>query len=177
MEAKLPAHFAYSIFDKDTGQMLDYKKLINHNKKETREWWQRSSANEFGKLMKGVGRNADGMQRVKGSDTLHFIHKKDIPKGKKITYACSYYDICLQKDDINRTRMIIGGNYLQYDGKTSTEIAGLDNQNTLKQHHLHQEFKIRSSGHWALLHKLKTRLTGIHENTPQSHPTGDHRRI
>ena len=67
--------------------MLDYKKLINHNKKETREWWQRSSANEFGKLIKGAGRNKDGTQRVKGSDTLHFIHKKDIPKGKKIMYA------------------------------------------------------------------------------------------
>ena len=37
--AKLPAHFANAVFDEDTGQMLDYKKLINHNKKETREWW------------------------------------------------------------------------------------------------------------------------------------------
>ena len=66
--------------------MLDYKKLINHNKKETREWWQRSPANEFGKLMKGAGKNTNGTQRVKGSDTLHFIHKKDLPKEKKITY-------------------------------------------------------------------------------------------
>ena len=78
--ARLPAHFANAVFDEDTGQMLDYKKLINHNKKETREWWQRSSANEFDKLMKGAGCNADGTQRVKGSDTLRFIHKKDIPK-------------------------------------------------------------------------------------------------
>ena len=38
--AKLPAHFANAVFDEDTGQILDYKKLINHNKKETREWWQ-----------------------------------------------------------------------------------------------------------------------------------------
>ena len=38
--AKLPAHFANAGFDEDTRQMLDYKKLINHNKKETREWWQ-----------------------------------------------------------------------------------------------------------------------------------------
>ena len=33
--AKLSAHFANAVFDEDTGQMLDYKKLINHNKKET----------------------------------------------------------------------------------------------------------------------------------------------
>ena len=77
---KLPAHFAYTVYDKDTGQVLDYKKLINHNKKETREWWQQLSANEFEKLMKGAGRNADGTQRVKGSDTFHFIHKKNVPK-------------------------------------------------------------------------------------------------
>ena len=85
--AKVPAPFANTVFDEDTGQMLDYKKLINHNKKETQEWWHRSSTNEFGKRMKGAGRNADGTQRVKGSDTLHFIHKKDIPKGMKLTYA------------------------------------------------------------------------------------------
>ena len=82
--AKLPAHFANAVFDEDTGQMLDYKKLINHNKKETREWWQRSSANEFGKLMKGAGRNTDGTQRVNGSDTLHFIHKMIYQKERRL---------------------------------------------------------------------------------------------
>ena len=124
--ARLPAHFANVVFDEDTGKMLDYKKLVNHNKKETREWWQRLSANEFGKLMKGTGYNANGTQRVKGSSTLHFIHKKDVPKGKKITYARFCCDIRLQKDENNRTRMIIGGNNLQYDGKTSTKTAGLE---------------------------------------------------
>ena len=58
--ATLPAHFANAVFNEDTGQMLDYKKLINHNKKETRELWQRSSANVFGKLTKGAGRNTNG---------------------------------------------------------------------------------------------------------------------
>ena len=58
--SKLPAHFANAVFDEDTGQMLDYKKLINHNNKSTREWWKRSSANEFRTLMEGAGRNADG---------------------------------------------------------------------------------------------------------------------
>ena len=48
---KLPAHFANAVFDEDAGQMSDYKKLINHNKKETQKWWQRSSANKFGKLI------------------------------------------------------------------------------------------------------------------------------
>ena len=34
-EAKLPAHFTNAVFNEDTGQMLDYNKLINHNNKET----------------------------------------------------------------------------------------------------------------------------------------------
>ena len=111
--------------------MPDYKKLINHNKKETREWWQRSSANELGRLMKGAGRNKDGTQRVTGSDTFHFIHKKDVPKGKKITYARFCCDVRLQKDEINRTRLTVGGNLLEYVGKISTESASLE---TIKIH-------------------------------------------
>ena len=35
--AKLQAHFANTVFGEDTGHMVDYKKLINHNKKEARE--------------------------------------------------------------------------------------------------------------------------------------------
>ena len=45
--AKLPAQFSNTIYDEDTGQMLDYKKFINHNKKKTQEWWQRSSTNDL----------------------------------------------------------------------------------------------------------------------------------
>ena len=37
--AKLSAHFVYAVYNEDTGKMLDYRKLINHNKKETQEWW------------------------------------------------------------------------------------------------------------------------------------------
>ena len=130
--AKFPAHFANAVFDEDTGQMLDYKKLINHNKKETREWWQKLSANEFGKLLKGVGKHEDGTQRVTGSDTFHFIKQMQVPIGKKVTYAQFCCDVRLQKDDINRTRLTVGGDRLTYDGKTSTEIAGLE---TIKIHH------------------------------------------
>ena len=59
-EGKLPAQFATAVYDEATGIMIDYKQLINHSDKETREWWQKLSAYEFGKLLKGVGRNVDG---------------------------------------------------------------------------------------------------------------------
>ena len=55
-----------------------------------------------------------------------------IPIGKKITYARFCCDVrLLQKDDINRTRLTVGGDRLEYDGKTSTKTAGLE---TIKIH-------------------------------------------
>ena len=120
-----------TVYDEATGKMIDYKQLVNHSDKQTRELWQKSAANEFGKLLKGVGKNEDGTQRVKGSDTFHFIKRKQVPIGKKVTYARFCCDVRLQKDDINRTRLTVGGDRLPYDGKTSTETAG---QETIKIH-------------------------------------------
>lgn len=73
---KLLAHFAMAVYDDNTRQMLDYKSLINQHKKETREWWNKLSANKYGKLLEGIGRNKDGTQRVKSSDTINFIRKR-----------------------------------------------------------------------------------------------------
>ena len=81
--------------------------------------------------MKGAGRNKYGTQQVKRSGTFHFIHKKDVLKGKKITYAQFCCDIQLQKGEINRTRLTVGGNLLEYKGKTSTKSASLE---TIKIH-------------------------------------------
>ena len=48
-----------------------------------------------------------------------------VPIGKKITYAYFCCDVWLQKDDINQTRLTVGGDKLEFNGKTSTETAGL----------------------------------------------------
>ena len=54
-----------------------------------------------------------------------------VPLGKKVTYARFCCDVRLQKDDINRTRLTVGGDRLEYNGKTSTKTAGLE---TIKIH-------------------------------------------
>ena len=120
-----------AVYDEATSKMINYKQLINHSDKQTQEWLQKSSANEFGRLLKGVGRNEDGSQRVTGSDSFHFIRRIQVPIGKKVTYALFCCDIRLQKDDINQTRLTVGGNRLPYNRKTSTETAGLE---TIKIH-------------------------------------------
>ena len=40
-------------------------------------------------------------------------------------------NVRVQKDDINQTRLTVGGDRLQYDGKTSTKTTGLE---TIKIH-------------------------------------------
>ena len=110
---KLPVYFAKVVYNEATGKMIDCKQLISHSNKQTGEWWQKLSANEFEKLHKGVGRNVDGTQLVKGSDTINFIRRIHVPIGKKITYARFCCDVRLQKDDINRTRLTVGGDRLE----------------------------------------------------------------
>jgi hypothetical protein len=76
-------HHLYAVFDEATGK--EYRHLIKHPK--IREQWQRSSANEFGRTMQGVGKNQPEGEQIKGTDTMHLIKKCNIPKGKQITYA------------------------------------------------------------------------------------------
>jgi hypothetical protein len=62
---------------------------------------------------------------------LHLIKKCNIPTGRKITYARFVSEIRLQKAEIHRTRLTAGGDRLDYEGKTSTDTAGLE---TIKIH-------------------------------------------
>ena len=43
--------------------------------------------------MKGIGMKQEGKSQVQGFDTFHVIHKHQIPKGKKVTYARFCCDI------------------------------------------------------------------------------------
>jgi hypothetical protein len=123
--------YAMPVFDETTGKMLEYRHLINHPDPKVRKQWQISSANEFGRTMQGVGKNRPEEDRIKGTDTMHLIKKCNIPKGKKITYARFVSEIRLQKAEIHRTRLTAGGDRLDYEGKTSTDTAGLE---TIKIH-------------------------------------------
>ena len=44
--SKLPAHFAMAVYDEEIEKLIEYKQLINQSNKQTREWWQKLSANE-----------------------------------------------------------------------------------------------------------------------------------
>jgi hypothetical protein len=71
MEYNLITETVHAIFDKESGKMLKYRKLITHPKYQ--EAWTHSSANQFGWLAQGVG------TRIMGTNTIFFITKQNIP--------------------------------------------------------------------------------------------------
>ena len=54
---KLPAHFEIAVYNEDTVKSIDYKQLINHSNKQTREWWHKLSANEFKNIIERSRKN------------------------------------------------------------------------------------------------------------------------
>ena len=73
-------HFTSAIIDETTGKSLEYRDLIKDNK--LRATWEHSFANEIGRL-------AQGIRDIEGTETIWFIPKSENPKDrlKDITYG------------------------------------------------------------------------------------------
>jgi hypothetical protein len=115
---------ACAVIDEETGKSMEYRDLLKDPKH--RETWSRAAADEFGRLFNGVGKNTDGTQRVKGTNTCHWIKKSQVPKGKRVTYARTVVAVRPEKEESNRVQITVGGNFLAYLGKTSTEAASIE---------------------------------------------------
>jgi hypothetical protein len=107
---------ANAVLDPDTGESLEYKQLISRNKYKT--IWTKSFANELGRL-------AQGIRDVEGTNTIFFIPKAQMPPGRTATYGRIVVEIKPQKTEKERTRLTVGGNLIHYPGDVSTKTAGL----------------------------------------------------
>jgi hypothetical protein len=65
-------------------------------------------------------------QRVEGTNNCRWIKKAKVPKGKRVTYARAVVAVRPEKEEINRVRITVGGNLLEYLGKTSTGAASIE---------------------------------------------------
>ena len=65
----------------DTGTIADYAELSQSSEGAA---WTASMSDEFGRLCQGLGPNSD---MPTGSETMFFVPKNSIPKGRTITYA------------------------------------------------------------------------------------------
>jgi hypothetical protein len=110
--------------DEETGKSLEYRDLLKDPKH--RETWSRAVAHEFGRLFNGEGKNTDGTQRVKGTNTCSWIKKSQVPKGKRVMYARTVVAVRPEIEEINMVRITVGGNLLDYLGETSPEAASIE---------------------------------------------------
>jgi hypothetical protein len=114
---------ANSVINEETGASLEYRHLINDT--STFTIWNESAANEFGRLAQGVG------ERITGSNTIFFIPRQAVPKGRIFTYGRFVVDIRPNKSEIHRVHLTVGGNLIQYQGDVSTRSADLNTSKCL----------------------------------------------
>jgi hypothetical protein len=115
-----PTESIQLIHDADTGEYLNYRQLMRSTKH--REIWSKSAANEFGRLAQGL---KDG--RVKGTNTIKFIRKNQIPhdRRKDVTYGSFSCDMKPNKTEIHRTRLTAGGDRINYPEDVGTPTADM----------------------------------------------------
>jgi hypothetical protein len=96
---------ANAVICPNTGKYLKHNELITLLRYKIR--WMRSTANEIGRLTHGLKRG------IKGTNTIKFIRREDMPVGRKITYGSFVVDIKAYKKEIERTRLAVGGDQIE----------------------------------------------------------------
>ena len=104
------------IYD-DKGKKLSIDTLLTDPK--YKDIWNKSMSNELGRLAQG---NKYG---IKSNDAIDFIHKCEVPKEKKVTYANFVCDYRPLKSDPNRVRLVVGGDKLDYAFDSGSPAATL----------------------------------------------------
>ena len=77
---------------------------------------------EIGRLAQGLGPNSS---IPKGTNTIHFISKDQIPEGKKPTHLNIVVADRPEKPQPRRVRWTVGGNLVEYSGDCSTKTADM----------------------------------------------------
>jgi hypothetical protein len=108
-EVILLPEMANAVICPETGKSLKHQELITKSRYKIK--WIRSTANEINRLY--------------NTNTTRFIHRSDIPKGRKVTFGSFVVDIKEHKEEKERTRLYVGGDQIEYPGDKSTRTASL----------------------------------------------------
>jgi hypothetical protein len=100
---------ANAVICPDTGKSLKHNELIT----------------ELRYRIKLMISTANEINRLYNTNTLRFIQRSNIPKGRKVTYGSFMVDIKDHKEEKERTRLTVGGDAIDYPGDKSTRTAGL----------------------------------------------------
>ena len=102
---------AHAVFDPATGKEMEYRDLLKNA--NLRHIWQSSASREFGRLAQGLP-----SQNIQGTDTIRFIRVTDMPPGRTATYARFVCSLRPNKEEVERTRITVGGDRIDYPGDT-----------------------------------------------------------
>jgi hypothetical protein len=80
--------------------------------------WERAFANELGRL-------AQAIRDVIGTNTIEFIFASEIPRDRTVTYGRLVCDIQPQKTEQHHVSLTVGGDRIDYPGETSTKNTDL----------------------------------------------------
>jgi hypothetical protein len=100
---------ANAVICPETGKSLKHQELITKLRYKIK--WMRSTANEI--------------NRPYNTNTIIFIRRSNIPKGRKVTYGSFVVDIKDHKEEKECTKLTVGGDQIEYPGEKSTRTAGL----------------------------------------------------
>jgi hypothetical protein len=106
---------ANAIICPETGKSLKHQELTTKLRYKIK--WMRSTANEINRLY--------------NANTIRFIRRSNIPKGRKVTYGSFVVEIKDHKEEKERTRLTVGGYQIEYPSDKSTRTAGLTTAKTL----------------------------------------------
>jgi hypothetical protein len=100
---------ANAVICPETGKSLKHQELITKLRYKIK--WMRSTSNEINRLY--------------NTNTIRFIRRSNIPKGRKVTYGSFVVDTKDHKEEKERTRLTVEGDQIEYPGDKSTCTAGL----------------------------------------------------
>ena len=104
---------ANTVTHKISGVSQKYRHLV---KGPDRKIWERSFANELEQLSQGI-------ITVKGTNSVIFISKTQVPKDEKFTYGKIVCKVKPEKKERERTGLTVGGNLLDFTGNISSPTA------------------------------------------------------
>ena len=84
-------------------------------------------ANEFCRLIQGVGKYRSKSEYFQVTNTIFFIHWDQVLDGSKVTYANLICDVRPLEAEKHRVQMTVGGNKLEYEGGPSLPTVSLLN--------------------------------------------------
>jgi hypothetical protein len=114
-------NLANAIINESTGEAYKYKQLITGTiTGHTKATWSTSFPNKIGRLALGIGSRLS-----KGTNTIFFVKKSQVPAYRKVTYGRIVCLFCPQEEETHSTRLSVGGNLIDYPFDVSTPTAGI----------------------------------------------------